>query len=79
MRMETIAERRERVMREHERRTAGERRRNYWQAKAEQAELGERRIATADRREAARAKAADSRAVAAWLERFNVARARLAS
>lgn len=75
IRLETIAERRVRLMAEHERRTAGERRKAFWAGKALCGEA-ERRSDT--RREADRLRKADNAAVAGWLERFAVAKARLA-
>lgn len=77
MKLETIGERRERMLAENNRRTAGERRRNFWAGKAEQAMAGDRRTAGADRRAEERSKAADSLAVADWLARYEAARARL--
>ena len=75
IRLETIAERRVRLMAEHERRTAGERRKAFWAGKAFDAGAERREV---DRREADRLRAADSRAVSDWLARFEAAKARLA-
>jgi len=67
MRMESISERQARLMAEHERRTAGERRKAFWAGKAASEVEGERRLA--DRRASDRNKAADSRAVGEWIAR----------
>lgn len=66
----TIQENNERKAFDHGRRVANERRRDYWQAKAEQ-EIGERRRQA--RREADRA-LADNAAIAAWLAKFHASR-----
>ena len=68
--IETIQERNARLVQEHMRRTAGERRRAYWSAKQEQEQEDRRReLRRADDR-----RAADSRLVADWTRRFDEAR-----